>query len=72
MSDTPGRADGETMSVLVVDDDEASREYLGALLDALGFSVEGALTDRYLDPPSYRILPIMRLPMILPRITSAT
>jgi two-component system response regulator AtoC len=42
MSDTAGRADGETMSVLVVDDDEASREYLGALLDALGFTVEGA------------------------------
>ncbi len=34
MSDTP--------TVLIVDDDETSREYLSALLDALGFAVEGA------------------------------
>ena len=32
----------DTLSVLVVDDDESSREYLGMLLDALGFAVEGA------------------------------
>jgi two-component system response regulator AtoC len=32
----------ETLSVLVVDDDESSREYLSMLLDALGFAVEGA------------------------------
>jgi two-component system, NtrC family, response regulator AtoC len=34
MSDTP--------KVLIVDDDETSREYLSALLDALGFVAEGA------------------------------
>src|SRR6476620_10801350 len=34
MSDAP--------HVLIVDDDETSREYLSALLDALGFGVEGA------------------------------
>jgi DNA-binding NtrC family response regulator len=32
----------DTFSVLIVDDDEASREYLGALLDALGFTAEAA------------------------------
>jgi two-component system response regulator AtoC len=32
--------------VLVVDDDETSREYLAALLDALGFVVEGAAGGR--------------------------
>ncbi|MDB4971325.1 MAG: actB [Myxococcales bacterium] len=38
MSDTP--------TVLIVDDDETSREYLSALLDALGFAVEGAAGGR--------------------------
>ena len=33
-------------TVLIVDDDETSREYLSALLDALGFSVEGAAGGR--------------------------
>src|SRR5438309_7309854 len=32
----------DTATVLIVDDDETSREYLAALLDALGFAVEGA------------------------------
>ena len=32
----------DTATVLIVDDDETSREYLSALLDALGFAVEGA------------------------------
>jgi DNA-binding NtrC family response regulator len=32
----------DTANVLIVDDDETSREYLSALLDALGFTVEGA------------------------------
>src|SRR4051794_634481 len=31
----------DTATVLIVDDDETSREYLSALLDALGFGVEG-------------------------------
>ncbi len=38
MSDTP--------KVLIVDDDETSREYLSALLDALGFVAEGAASGR--------------------------
>ena len=38
MSDTP--------KVLIVDDDETSREYLSALLDALGFGAEGAASGR--------------------------
>jgi two-component system, NtrC family, response regulator AtoC len=36
----------ETATVLIVDDDETSREYLSALLDALGFTVEGAAGGR--------------------------
>src|SRR6476646_10327743 len=36
----------ETATVLIVDDDETSREYLSALLDALGFAVEGAAGGR--------------------------
>jgi two-component system, NtrC family, response regulator AtoC len=36
----------DTLTVLVVDDDETSREYLAALLDALGFAVEGAAGGR--------------------------
>src|SRR6478736_5767638 len=32
----------DNATVLIVDDDETSREYLSALLDALGFAVEGA------------------------------
>ena len=38
MSDTP--------KVLIVDDDETNREYLSALLDALGFGAEGAASGR--------------------------
>jgi DNA-binding NtrC family response regulator len=36
----------DTATVLIVDDDETSREYLSALLDALGFAVEGAAGGR--------------------------
>jgi two-component system, NtrC family, response regulator AtoC len=36
----------DTATVLIVDDDETSREYLSALLDALGFGVEGAAGGR--------------------------
>ncbi len=36
----------DTANVLIVDDDETSREYLSALLDALGFVVEGAAGGR--------------------------
>jgi two-component system, NtrC family, response regulator AtoC len=38
----PPTAMTDAATVLVVDDDETSREYLAALLDALGFGVEGA------------------------------
>ena len=36
----------DSATVLIVDDDETSREYLSALLDALGFGVEGAAGGR--------------------------
>ena len=32
----------DTPTMLVVDDDEASREYMGVLLDAIGFAVDRA------------------------------
>ena len=36
----------DALSILIVDDDESNREYLSALLEALGFAAEGAAGGR--------------------------
>jgi two-component system, NtrC family, response regulator AtoC len=60
----------ETLSVLVVDDDESSREYLSMLLDALGFAVEGAAGGKEaLDRLSRQPAPdVVVLDVIMPEL----
>ncbi|MGZ3442765.1 MAG: sigma-54-dependent transcriptional regulator, partial [Polyangia bacterium] len=60
----------ETATVLIVDDDETSREYLSALLDALGFRAEGAAGGREaLERLSHQPAPdLVILDVIMPEL----
>jgi len=60
----------DTATVLIVDDDETSREYLSALLDALGFAVEGAPGGREaLERLSHQPAPdVVILDVIMPEL----
>src|SRR6478736_421547 len=60
----------DNATVLIVDDDETSREYLSALLDALGFAVEGAPGGREaLERLSHQPAPdVVILDVIMPEL----